>query len=74
MSQPTPVIRIQPPGGQVRIHELAQGPTVLGRDAQAGLVLDDRRGDLASVVVTAAATPQRRTSSVPASEPWHVPT
>lgn len=41
---PTPItIRVQSPGGRVSMHLLAEGETVVGRDAKAGLVLDDAR-------------------------------
>lgn len=38
-----PAIRIQSPNGRISRHVLADGETVVGRDAQAGLSLEDAR-------------------------------
>ena len=43
MSGPAPRLRVQSPGGRLTMHALAIGETAIGRDARAGLVLDDAR-------------------------------
>lgn len=43
MSATGPTLRVQSPGGRLSVHVLAGGETVIGRDARAGLVLDDAR-------------------------------
>ncbi|MFN7976913.1 MAG: adenylate/guanylate cyclase domain-containing protein [Vicinamibacterales bacterium] len=43
MSGTAPRLRVQSPGGRLTMHALAAGETAIGRDAKAGLVLDDAR-------------------------------
>lgn len=43
MSAAPLTLRVQSPGGRLTKHLLPQGETVVGRDAKAGLVLDDAR-------------------------------
>lgn len=43
MSTAGPKLRVQSPGGRLTVHVLAMGETAIGRDARAGLVLDDAR-------------------------------
>ena len=43
MTAPAPILRVQSSNGRLQTHLLAEGETILGRDARAGLVLDDAR-------------------------------
>lgn len=43
MSGAAPRFRVQSPGGRLTMQTLAAGETAIGRDARAGLVLDDAR-------------------------------
>ncbi len=49
---PPSTIRVQSPGGRITMHVLEQGETVIGRDASAGLVLDDARISRRHAVLT----------------------
>ncbi len=49
---PLPTIRVQSPGGHFSVHRLADGETVVGREAKAGLVLEDARISRRHAVLT----------------------
>ncbi len=49
---PPLTIRVQSPGGHISMRHLGEGETVIGRDGQAGLVLDDARISRRHAVIT----------------------